>query len=331
MIKNKIEPVLINKKYLEDKIYIIRGQKVMLDSDLAEIYGYDTRGLNKQIKNNIEKFDSDFMFQITRQELDNLVMCKNYTSRNITTFKGQNGGTRKLPFVFTEKGIYMLMTVLRGPLAIKQSKALIRLFDSMKKYLIENRELISINELDLKTKLLEKDVNDIKNDNKYIKMVLKKVMDNFIDLGTYKHFLILNGKKLESDIAYKNIFKQASQSIIYIDNYIGLKTLELLSFAKKNVSITIFSENKSKPSLTESMINDFNIQNKTNKLSLYTPSLHFHDRYIILDFNTTKETIYHCGASLKDSGNKISTITKLEHPSLYKAIINKLIKKIKNN
>ena len=118
---------IVNEEYLKDKIYIIKGQKVMLDSDLAKIYGYDTRGFNKQIRNNIDKFDEDFMFQLTKNEYNSL-MCKNYTS--------SWGGTRKLPYAFTESGIYMLMTVLKGPLAVEQSKTLIRLFRTMKNYLV---------------------------------------------------------------------------------------------------------------------------------------------------------------------------------------------------
>ena len=346
----KNDLVLVDDKYLKDKIYIIRGQKVILDRDLAEIYGYTTKVFNRQVQRNIEKFEGDdFMFQLTRGEIDNLVRsqivtspnipifkeyyegdsvrCQIGTSPNNTYFKGQDGGTRYLPYAFTEQGIYMLMTVLKGPLAIKQSRALIRLFKSMKDFLIENRGLISNKELELRTQLLEIDVKDIKEDNKEIKMDLKKVMDNFKDPSAYKHFLILDGKKLEADIAYKNIFKQAKSSIIYIDNYIGLKNLELLSYSNKGVSITIFSDNKSKPSLTESMIADFNTQNKTNKLSLYKPSIKFHDRYIVIDHNTKNEAIYHCGASLKDSGNNISTITKLEMPILYKSIIDDLVNK----
>lgn len=97
--------VIIDKEKIQDKIYIIRGQKVMLDRDLALIYGYETRYFNRQVKNNIEKFDNDFMFQLTKNEFDGL-KCKNFTSNW--------GGVRKLPFAFTEQGIYMLMTVLKG-------------------------------------------------------------------------------------------------------------------------------------------------------------------------------------------------------------------------
>lgn len=106
---------------IENKILVIRGQQVMLDRDLAEIYGYETKRFNEQIKNNIERFDEDFRFQLTQEEFDEVnLMCKISTS--------SWGGTRKLPYAFTEQGIYMLMTVLRGDLAVRQSKALIRIF-----------------------------------------------------------------------------------------------------------------------------------------------------------------------------------------------------------
>ena len=105
------------------KIYVIRGVKVMLDFELAEIYGYSTKAFNQQVKNNIDKFDDDFRFQLKKEELQNL------KSKNLTS---SWGGSRYLPWAFTESGIYMLMTVLRGDLAIQQSKALIRTFRAMK-------------------------------------------------------------------------------------------------------------------------------------------------------------------------------------------------------
>ena len=131
--KNEFEIVDINETTLQSKIYLIRGQKVMLDFELAEIYGYTTTRFNEQVKNNIEKFDDDFMFELTKEEFENLMSKKSISSW---------GGRRKLPKVFTEQGIYMLMTVLRGELAIKQSRALVRTFKKMKDYIIENQDLI---------------------------------------------------------------------------------------------------------------------------------------------------------------------------------------------
>ena len=95
----------VNEEIIESMIYIVRGQKVMLDFELAEIYGYTTKRFNEQVKNNIERFDEDFRFKLTREEFDNL-RSKNSTS--------SWGGSRYLLFVFTEQGIYMLMTVLHG-------------------------------------------------------------------------------------------------------------------------------------------------------------------------------------------------------------------------
>ncbi|MFP1696476.1 ORF6N domain-containing protein, partial [Gardnerella leopoldii] len=135
LIDAKSVPVkaLIDAKTIKEKIYNIRNQKVMLDFELAEIYGYTTARFNEQVKNNIEKFDDDFMFRLTADEFKNL-MSKNSTS--------SWGGRRKLPYAFTEQGIYMLMTVLRGDLAVKQSRALVRTFKQMKDFIVENRDFI---------------------------------------------------------------------------------------------------------------------------------------------------------------------------------------------
>ena len=132
--------VLINEKNIQDKIYIIRGQKVMLDSDLAEIYGYETKNFNRQVKNNLSKFEGDdFCFQLNDREVECLSRCKNFT---LNRGYGRGKNVKYSPYVFTEQGIYMLMTVLRGELAIKQSRALIRTFKQMKDYIIENQNLI---------------------------------------------------------------------------------------------------------------------------------------------------------------------------------------------
>ena len=125
--KNTEELTIINQSNIENLIYIIRGQQVMLDSDLAKIYGYNTKTFNQHVKNNIEKFDEDFMFELTDDEIEYL-RSKNLTA-NISPKSRYN------PHVFTEQGIYMLMTVLKGDLAVKQSKSLIRIFKQMKDYL----------------------------------------------------------------------------------------------------------------------------------------------------------------------------------------------------
>jgi hypothetical protein len=115
------------------EIYTIRGHQVMLDFDLAEIYGYTTKAFNQQIRNNIDRFPDDFRFQLTKEEIDSILRSKNLTS----TW----GGLRYLPYAFTEQGIYMLMTVLKGNLAERQSVAIMRAFKSMREYIFQNKQL----------------------------------------------------------------------------------------------------------------------------------------------------------------------------------------------
>ena len=241
--KNK-EIVVIDETTIKSKIYYIRNQKIMLDFELAEIYGYSTKRFNEQVKRNNEKFDDDFMFQLTDEEIAELSRSQNATLNKGT---GRGSNIKDNPYAFTEQGIYMLMTVLRGELAVKQSKALIRMFKQMKDFIIENQDFISPKDLvqiAVQTNQNTKDIAEIKS-QMATKEDLKKVMENFIDPDTYKHFLLMNGDKIEADVAYTKIYNSAKKSIFVIDNYIGLKTLELLRTAKDNVEVIIFSLNYS--------------------------------------------------------------------------------------
>ena len=305
----------LNEDLLTSKIYIIRGQKVMLDFELAQIYGYTTKAFNQQVKNNIKKFDEDFMFRLTKDEYENLARSKKSTAQIWTV--GNKGGRTSLPYAFTEQGIYMLMTVLKGELATKQSKALIRLFKNMKDYLIENNSLLTQKDYLNLFKLINNNSDRIKELEEEFKL-FSKVINS--------HYLILNGERIEGDIAYQEIYRIANKSIYIVDDYIDIKTLQLLKSVKGDIEIMIFSDNKSRNNLNLNFINDFindtgfNIQFKKN-------NNRFHDRYIIIDFDTESETIFHCGASSKDAGKRITTITRIEEQNLYKD----LIKEILNN
>ena len=138
------EIAIIDERTIREKIYEVRGVKVMLDFELAEIYGFTTSAFNQQVKRNEDRFDEDFRFQLTRDEAEGLSISQFVTS--IQT-KGVKGGRAKLPWAFTESGVYMLMTVLRGDLAIKQSKALIRAFKAMKDYIIDTQGLVTQRDL----------------------------------------------------------------------------------------------------------------------------------------------------------------------------------------
>jgi len=341
MAEEKKEIVIIDETTIKSKIHYIRNQKVMLDSDLAEIYGYSTKRFNEQVKRNIEKFDDDFMFQLTGEEVYELSRYRFGTlndgqvyersrSHFATLNKAQGRGSniKYKPYVFTEQGIYMLMTVLRGELAVKQSKALIRMFKQMKDFIVENRDFLSSKEMTQLLLQTSQNTNDIMQHSKEIANIndkistlatkedLKKVMDNFIDSNTYKHFLLLNGDKIEADVAYTKIYKSAKKSIYVIDNYIGLKTLELLRAARDNIQIIVFSDNvRNKDMLTKNILDDFRKDYPNIDLNLKVSDKKYHDRYIALDFGTENEVFYLCGASSKDAGNKISSITQIEESS----------------
>ena len=169
------------------------------------------------------------------------------------------------------------MTVLRGELAVKQSKALIRMFKQMKDFIIENQDFIGSKELVQIAIQTNRNTNDIAKINDKISTLatkedLKKVMDNFIDPDTYKHFLLMNGDKIEADVAYTKIYKSAKKSIYVIDNYIGLKTLELLRAAKDSVEVIIFSDNvRNKDMLTKNILK--NIPRARNTRAPFRASL----------------------------------------------------------
>ena len=342
----KPEFSLIDEDLLKSRIYTIRGVKVMLDADLAEIYGYSTKDFNRQVKNNIERFAEDFRFQLTKREVEELrskkftaitdandakdLRCKNCTA-NISTMSRSN------PYVFTEQGIYMLMTVLKGDLAVQQSMALIRLFKQIKDYIAaENAPDVSAGMVALATQTSQNtrdiaeiatDVRTLSNKVERNESLLQKVMANFIDPSTFKHFLILNGQRLEADVAYTQIYSMAKKSVLIVDDYLDVKTLDLLRCVAKGVSVRIFSEQHGRTRLTESMLADFRAARPDVELDdVRTTGNIFHDRYIYLDFGTDTEKLFHCGASSKDAGNKITTIMQLEDIAVYRALFGKLLR-----
>ena len=133
---------------LRNLVYVIRNQQVMLDFDLAVLYGYEVRALNQQVKRNIARFPEDFMFQLTKEEVET-VKSQFVISPESNFYSGQEGGRRKPPFAFTEQGIYMLATVLKGEVAEQQSIFIMRAFREMRHYIRQNQQFITKNELKL--------------------------------------------------------------------------------------------------------------------------------------------------------------------------------------
>lgn len=307
----------LNSDTIESIIYEIRGLKIMLDFDLAKIYGYSTKAFNQQVKRNINKFPDRYMFKLTMDEVSLISRSQNVTT--IMQRDGEKGGRVYLPYAFTEQGIYMLMTVLKGDIATKQSIVIIDTFKRMKDYIFKTNNLVNKNDL---INLISK-VDSHTKDITAIKEELKEVKKGKIDDSKPSHYLILNNERIESDIAYQEIYEMAKNSIYIIDDYIDIKTLLLLKCCN-DINIIIFTDNKAKNSINKSFINDFKKDTGLN-IIFKRNNNRFHDRYIIVDFNTNNELIYHCGASSKDSGNKITTITKINDSNIYYQLINDIL------
>ena len=314
------------RESIKEKIFIIRNQKVMLDFHLAEIYGYSTSAFNQQVQRNIEKFDEDFMFQLTRDEYRFL------RSQFVTLeekIDGKGHYSKYLPYAFTESGIYMLMTVLKGELAIEQSKTLIRLFRGMKDYIFAgntyvthnefNKALLSIDERFKETNL---EIKSIKK-NLITKEKFTKVINELTDNKIKKDYLFLNGNKIKADIAYQSIYAKALKTIYIIDNYISLKTLVLLKNINVNVQVIIFSDNINH-GLHKIEYTDFTKEYPSINITFKITNGVFHDRYIIVDYDTKNEIVYHCGPSSKDAGNKVGSVNKVNDNIIYHPIIDKL-------
>ena len=316
-----------------NRVYVIRGQQVMLDYDLAEIYGYEVKNLNQQVKRNIARFPEDFMFQLTREEVES-VKSQIVISRENNFFEGQGGGRRTLPYAFTEQGIYMLATVLRGELAEQQSIFIMRAFREMRHYIKQNQQFVTQSEMRLVTaKVSEISVQvagvvDWKNKTEdrfdSIQRSIDTLNENFVSDKDFKNFVIYKGQKFEADAAYIDIYQQAKESIYVVDDYVNTKTLQLLSQKQAGVELILFTENGhgKRGFLTTAVVNDFIQEYPPLRIK---PNADCHDRLIVLDYGLPTEQSYHCGASSKDAGKKLCAINIIMETSMIHPVIDKLL------
>ncbi len=282
---NEIEEIKI-----ENLIYEVRGKQVMLDSDVAKAFGYTTKDLNRNVRNNINRFPEDYCFKLTEEEYKNL-RCKNFTSSN------NYGGRRYLPYVFTEHGITMLSGILKSEVAVKASIKIVNTFISMRKFINENKDIFrKINNIEIK--MLE---HDSKIDELFDALEPKRIESQKI---------FFNGEIYDSYSLIIELIKEAIKRIIIVDNYIDKSILDMLVYKQKNVDVSLVT---SSHYLTKLDIDKFNKQYPNLKLKY---SNVFHDRFMVID-----DTLYHIGASLKDLGKKCFGITKIEDKTILKTML----------
>ena len=278
---------------IRNRVYWIRGKQVMLDFDLADIYGYEVKRLNEQVKRNNRRFPEDFLFQLNREEVE-LVKSQFATSRNETFFEGQDGGRRKLPYAFTEQGIYMLATVLKGELAEQQSIFIMRAFKEMRHFIANNALMFEkINAIELKQLEYQKDA-----DEKF-----GRIFEYMADREESSQKIFFDGQIFDAFSLLADIIGHARKNIVLIDGYIDVVTLNIL--AKKNAGVDVLAYTLPSAKISALDIRNFNAQYSTLTVKKTTA---FHDRFLIIDGTEG----YHIGASLKDAGKKCFGINRIE-------------------
>lgn len=293
---------VIEKEQIENLIYEIRGKQVMLDSDLARLFGYETKNLNRQVQRNIERFPENYCFQLTEKEYRDL-RCQNVTS----SLNSNYGGRRYMPYVFTEHGITMLSGILKSEIAVKMSLKIVDTFIKMKKYISDN-----LLEQKYINNQVFKNTEDIKTNSEKIRL-LQESFDKLSE-KTNDTEIYFAGQMYDAYSKILNIFKNAKNELIIIDSYADNVILDIIKRLETKV-IVITKPNNLLTSL------DIEIYNKQyNNLKVIFDNT-YHDRYFIID----NEEIYHCGTSINRIGYKTFSITLMNDEDIY----NKLLDKVK--
>ena len=280
---------------IKNLIYTIRGKQVMLDSDVARLYHYETKNINKAVKRNLERFPKEFCFQLTENEFQTLRFQFGTSKQN----EDVRGGRRYLPYVFTEQGIAMLAGVLKSDIAIQVSISIIKSFIEMRKFISSNGPIFE--------RLTKVEYKLLEHDKKFNEVFNQLQLEENIKQKIFFEGQIYNAYSLIIDI-----IKKANKKILIIDNYIDDSVLKMLAKKNNNVEVIILTSDKS--SIQQIDIQKFNKEYpilkvaKTNK---------FHDRFIVID----NGEMYHLGASIKDLGKKCFGINKIEDVEIIEKII----------
>ncbi|MEE8589669.1 MAG: ORF6N domain-containing protein [Sulfurimonadaceae bacterium] len=278
---------------IEKKIYTIRGLQVMLDRDLAELYGVETRVLKQAVKRNRERFPDAFMFELKEDEVDTLV------SQTVIPSKKFFGGA--LPYVFTEQGVSMLSAVLKSKTAIDMSIKIINSFVQMRKFISQNAGIFQrLDDLEQKQQLTDKKLDT----------VLNAIEDKTLKP---KQGIFFDGQIFDAYVFVSELIKSAKSSLVIMDNYVDESVLMLLSKRDYNCKVTIYTKTISKQLQLD--LKKYNEQYPPIEIKTFKEA---HDRFLIID----DKSVYHIGASLKDLGKKWFAFSKFDKEAL--ALLEKL-------
>ena len=287
---------LIEAEEIQNLIYTIRGKQVMLDSDVAMLYHYETKRINEIVKRNQERFPENFYFQLTETEVENLRSQIATSSLDKVNY----GGRRYLPYVYTEQGIAMLSGLLKNNIAIQVSINIINAFVNMRHFLKDNGKLLQ--------RVSNLEYQQIEN-NRRFDLVFDQLQKKQIE----EQKIFFQGQIWDSYSLIIDLIQKANNKIVIIDNYVDKTILDMLIKKKEKVEVVIItSTNNNK--IQNIDIKKFNIQYPTLKLARKDL---FHDRFIIID----NQELYHCGASIKDLGKKCFGINKIEDKKYLEEIV----------
>ena len=269
---------------IENLIYNIRGKQVMLDSDVAMLYHYETKKINQAVKRNLERFPEEFCFRLTEEEKENMWSQIVTASKNIETNKFRN--KKYLPYVFTEQGIAMLSGLLKNDIAVQVSINIINAFVSMRRFLLNNGQVFQ-RLTNVEYTLLEQGKVLSKHEKQFEK-VFDELQKNKME--EFKQKIFFDGQIYDAYSLIVDIIKKAKSKILIIDNYIDDSILQMLSKKNKNVEVIILTSPKCK--ITKLDINKFNKQYPSIKI---VNTNKFHDRFIVID----DKELYHIRSLFK--------------------------------
>ncbi|WGQ12216.1 ORF6N domain-containing protein [Pedobacter gandavensis] len=278
--------LIIAQKEIENLIYTIRGQQVMLDSDLARIYQVETKVFNQAVKRNAERFPENFRFQLTQDEFDAINLRSQFVTSSLNY-----GGRRYLPYVFGEQGIAMLASVLRSEVAIKVSIEIMNAFVEMRKILMSNASLFHrLDKIELK---------QLEADQRFEEIF--KALES--DKLHSEKGIFYNGQVFDAYAFVSDIIRSTKSSIILLDNYVDDTVLTLLGKRSDNVTATIYTKSISNQLRLD--VQRYNSQYPRIEVELFSDA---HDRFLIID----NVELYHIGASLKDLGKKWFAFSRMD-------------------
>ena len=275
---------------IKDKIYEIRGEYVMLDSDLAKLYNVETKRINEAVKNNPLKFPERYSFKLSNEE------SKNFLVENFDQKIETRGGKYKNPRVFTEQGVWMLSTILKSKVAINITINIIDAFVYMRKYISKN--------------LLEKNTMNnmlVSHENRIT--LLESAFEEFKEKKKVNE-IYFKGQIYDAYSKILDILKEGKEEVIIIDSFLDKTILDMI----RNIDIKVILITSNKSKLKEIDIDKYNME-YSNLEVRYDDT--FHDRYIIID----KKKIYHLGASINHAGSKTFSINILEDEILKNTLL----------